>query len=460
MRPTALEPESIPGAAAVAGRPPRTFHLPAFARLQLSGGLKVVLAESHTVPLVQLHAALPVGVRYEPAGGEGLAALTISALREGTGRRDAARINEAAEDLGADILTHADWDMSSVVIELLSSDLPFGVELLFEMLGSPSFPAEALEALRRRQLSRLRQQSSAPADVADHWFAHALYGKTAYGRPLLGRRAGLQRIGRGAVVDFHRAHFGLPGMVLVAVGSFRVGQLARILESNSAGCSRAAPPPPPAIEPTSPGLTRVFLLDLPHATQTQLRVGHVGVARGHPEFASLQLLSAVLARRLKRRLREERGYTYHLRCRFISRSCAGPFAVTAGVGNEHVGEAVREITREMEALRQEPVPAAELDAARHYLTGVYLRSFQPGHDFVTQLKLLAAHDLPDDHFASYLGRLADADAARLLRLARRHLHPRGLAVVAAGPGALLRRQFGDCPELIEIEAGGVGAPCD
>lgn len=459
MSPAASSSELLLGEKAEGGRP-RAHRLPAFTRLRLGGGLRVVLAENHATPLVQLHAALPSGVRFEPAGGEGLAALTMSALREGTERRDAAQINDAAEDLGADILTHADWDMSSAVIELLSSDLPFGVGLLFEMLSSPSFPGAAVEALRRRQLARLRQQSSAPADIADHWFARALYGEAAYGRPLLGRRSSLQGIGRAALSDFHRAHFGLPGMVLVAVGGFRAEQLACVLESNSEGCSRAAPPEPPAIEPPRIGVTRAFLLDLPHAAQTELRMGHVGVARGHPEFASLQLLSAVLGRRLKRSLREGQGHAYQLRCRFISRSCAGPFAVSAGVGNEHVGEAVREIAREMEGLRHVPVTGAELDAARNYLTGVYLRSFQPGYEFVTQLKLLAVQDLPADHFASYLEALAGADAERLLRLARRHLYPRALVVVAAGPAALLRTQLADCPELIEIEAGGVGAPFD
>jgi predicted Zn-dependent peptidase len=249
-------------------------------------------------------------------------------------------------------------------------------------------------------------------------------------------------------------------MVLVAAGSFRAEHLARLVESSAAACTRAAPPAPPALEPPALGHTRAFVLDLPHAAQTELRAGHIGVARGHPEFAALQLLSAVLGRRLKRRLRGERGYTYHLRCRFISRGSAGPFAVSAAVGNDHAGETVREIAREMERLQQEPAPAAELDAARNYLTGVYLRSFQPGHELLTQLKLLAAHDLADDHFACYLRSLAEADAARLLRLAREHFHPRRMAVVAAGPAAGLRAQLARCDEVVAIETGGLDAPCD
>jgi predicted Zn-dependent peptidase len=429
----------------------RPHRLPLFQRLQLAGGLKVVLAENHLVPLVQLHATVPAGAHLDPAGLEGTASLLASALKEGTLRHGAEHLNEAAAELGADILTRADWDMSSVVFELMSSDIPFAVEMLFEMLASPALPHKAVEGLRRRHLSRLAQQTSAPAEAANDLFARAIYGETRYGLPLLGSPAGLQRIDRETLLDFHRAHFGTPSMVVVVAGSFRPKELLRLIESSAAGCLRGEPPAPPAIEPPTLEQTQVWLTDMPRAAQTELRIGHVGVPRGHPEFAPLQVMSAVLGRRLKRRLREELGYIYHLRCRFVSRNCAGPFAIAAGVGNEHVGAVVREVVYEMERLQREPVPKAELDAAQNHLTGVYLRSFQPGHDLIAQLKLLAAQNLPDDHFALYLQSLRDADAAQVIRLARRYLHPHRLVVAATGPAASLRQQLARCGDLIEIE---------
>ncbi|MCA1636053.1 MAG: insulinase family protein [Acidobacteria bacterium] len=430
---------------------PRAHRLPTFQRLQLAGGLKVLLAENHVVPLVQLHAAVHAGAQFDPAGMEGTASLLASALKEGTVRRGAERINEAAEDLGADILTRADWELSSVVIELMSSDLPFAVETLFEMLASPALPRKALEGLRRRHLSRLDEQSAEPREAANDLFARAVYGDARYGLPLPGTPSGLQRIDRETLLDFHHTHFGRRGMVVVAAGSFRPEELLRLIEAAASSGLRGEPPSPRAVEPPPLGQTRVWLRDAPRAAQTELRLGHVGVPRGHPEFASLQVMSAVLGRRLKRRLREELGYTYHLRCRFVSRHCAGPFAIAAGVGNEHVGTAVREVVCEMERLQQEPVSGAELDTAQNYLTGVYLRSFQPGHDLIAQLKLLAAQDLPDDHFARYLQSLCEADAAHVTRLARRYLHPRQMAVAAVGPAASLRRQLAGCGELVELE---------
>lgn len=452
MNPLRSQPDSLSGAPPTADQ--RPHRLPMFHRFRLAGGLKVVLAENHVVPLVQLHAALPAGAHFDPEGLEGTASLLASALKEGTVRRGAEQINEAAADLGADILTRAEWDMSSVVFELMSSDLPFAVELILEMLAAPALPHKAVEGLQRRQLSRLAQQASQPAEVADNLFARAVYGDTRYGLPLLGTQTGLQRIDRETLFDFHRAHFGTPGMVIVVAGSFRPEELLRFIESSGDGCLRSAPPAPPAIETPALEQMRVWLTDMPRAVQTEVRIGHVGVTRGHPEFASLQVMSAVLGRRLKRRLREELGYTYHVRCRFISRNCAAPFSIAAGVGNEHVGAAVREVIYEMERLQREAVPEAELTAAQNHLTGVYLRALQPSHNLIAQLKLLAAHDLPDDHFALYLQSLRDADAAQVMRLARQHLHPRRMAVAAAGPATSLRQQLVSCGELVELEPAG------
>lgn len=428
----------------------RLPRLPSFCRVRLAGGLTVVMTENHTVPLVQLHAAVPAGAHFDPLGRAGSASLLASALKEGTESRSADRIYQAAEDLGADILTWVDWDMSSIVIELLSSDLPFAIDLLFEMLSSPALPTKAVEGLRRRQLSRLSQQSCHPAEIANQWFARAVYGETHYGNPLLGSRASLQRINRDTLFDFHRAHFGLRGMVLVASGSFSAEELALRVEAASSDCLREERPASPSIEPPPLRSVKVYLVDMPRATQTEVRLGHVGVPRTHLEFASLQVMSAILGRRLKHKLREECGYTYHVRCRFVSRNCAGPFAITAAVSNENVGRVVREIVREMERLQREPVSEGELHAAQNYLTGVYLRSLQPGHELVAQLKLLAAQDLPDDHFTRYLEQLRDGNAADITRLARRCLHPERMIVVASGPAVSLRGQLADCGELIEI----------
>ena len=91
--------------------------------------------------------------------------------------------------------------------EFLSRDLDFGVELLSDLIRSPAFPDSSVERLKRRHLDLLRQQAYQPAEVADLWFARAVYGDHVYGRALLGSSSSLNAIERGNLVDFYRNHF-------------------------------------------------------------------------------------------------------------------------------------------------------------------------------------------------------------------------------------------------------------
>ena len=57
----------------------QTIQLPKSKTESLANGLKVTLAEQHTVPLIEVRMRIPAGVAYEPEGREGLARLTARA---------------------------------------------------------------------------------------------------------------------------------------------------------------------------------------------------------------------------------------------------------------------------------------------------------------------------------------------------------------------------------------------
>jgi zinc protease len=190
---------------------------------------------------------------------------------------------------------------------------------------------------------------------------------------------------------------------------------------------------------------RVIVVDRPGAAQTELRVGHVGVPRGHSDRAGLGFLNAILGgkftSRINLNLRERLGITYGAHSRFVDRRSAGPFVVSCALSNEAVGLGAREILGELTRLREEPIADREIEETRSYLLGVFPYGLQTVEGLAARLRDIAIHDLPLDHTERVIDTYRAIDGTELTRLARAHLAPRSSLVVAAGPADVIAPQL-------------------
>jgi zinc protease len=440
-------PSGCPGTLAVAP-PPIAWDWPVLdvVRTTLANGLRIILTESHTVPLVWLSWLSQAGFECDPPELTGLAAMTPLLLREGTAHRDAGQITGELDDLGADLVAGGDWDNGFLNLELLSRDLAVGAGLLLDMACRARFPEAGVTRLRQRRLAELRRRQ--PRSLADDEFARALYGDTAYGRSPLGTQETLPRIEAADVAAFHAARYQPATSCLVLVGSFDSAAVVDLLGSFE------LPPLPPSFEPPplpfapiAEPAAGVRLVDFPLAAQTELRVGHAGVARASRDLPALQVLNTVLgggpSSRLAESLRQRQGVTYNVHSRFAARRGGGPFVVSTSVASDAAGAALAAITFEIERLCAEPVPVAELEQAKRRLLGAELRRSQSILGMGGTLSQAAFEKDPAYGFEARRRGIAAVEPESLLELARRHLHPERLVAVAAGPAAALQAQFSD-----------------
>jgi zinc protease len=177
--------------------------------------------------------------------------------------------------------------------------------------------------------------------------------------------------------------------------------------------------------------------------QTEIRIGHPGLRRRHPDFHAVSVMSAILGglfnSRLNMKLREEKGYTYGASAGFDLRRARGPFTARAAVNTAATVPALHEFLAELGRIREEPVTDAELRAARDYLVGVFPLRFETPGPVAGSLAGLFVHDLPDDELATYRGAIEAVSAADVLRVARAHIRPESAAIVLVGDHG----QFGD-----------------
>ena len=430
----------------------RPFHFPDVRRRTLSNGLELIVAENHAFPVATLDLVLPSGGLVDPPDRGGVAALTAALLESGGGGLDAAAVAEAVDALGLALETGVSWDSTLTGFTALSSRLETGMEILAGLVVRPEFPAGEVERIRGERLASLAQRRSDPAELADELLNHFVYAPGhPFGRRLGGVRSTLSALGRTDVADFHARRYRPLGAALCAAGDVTLEQVAELAERHLAGWEGAPDAVAAAVPENRFAQTTIVLADRPGAVQSEVRVGHLGIARTDADFYPVTVMNAILggvfSSRLNLNLRERLGYTYGASSAFAGRRLPGPFSASSAVQVEGTAHAVSEILRDMRRMQEEPVSDAELDDARAYLAGVFPLSLQTSDGLASRLSALRIYDLPDDHWDHHRARLLAVTAAEVQDAAARRLLPDRAAVVVVGDAARLRG---------ELEGIGVG----
>ena len=208
-------------------------------------------------------------------------------LTLGTRRRSAAQIASEVDGLGASLSAHAGWEATALHLQGLKEDLDRLLELLREMVAEPSFPEEEFAQLQQRRVAALVQQKDESQIVAGERFEEILFRGTPYDHPVYGTLKTVPLISRDEVQDFYRRRSLPEGSFWVLAGDVDPEDCFRRLEANfsilTPGPARTSP-----FHPAPPQGIRTFLIDRPDLTQSQIRLGHLGIPPVHPDSLRLR----------------------------------------------------------------------------------------------------------------------------------------------------------------------------
>jgi len=429
----------------VADRPthgePRPYHFPRFERTELANGLGLITIDLPGRALVTASLVLPSGAADEPDELGGVTSLMARAMTEGTAKRDAIELTEASERLGASLHAEAGWDGLSISVDVPAERLSAALELAAEIAIEPSFPAADVERMRDERLNDLLQAKADPRRRADDGFVETIYAPgSTYGRPSGGTEATVPGLDADACRAMHARRLDPSRMTLILGGDFAaVGEDVRSIVEDRFGAWSANPAAEAPKEPrvkAARDARIVRVIHRPGSVQTEIRVGHLGVARKIPDFHAVSVMSAILGglfnSRLNRKLREEKGYTYGAGAGYDMRRGVGPFAVRAAVNTDVTVPATQDILAELETMHAAPPSSAELHAARDFLVGVFPLRFETPPAVVGALAGLLIHDLPLDELDRYRPAIEAVSDADVEQAARAHIDPAALAIVLVG----------------------------
>ena len=438
-RPARLVGGVLVAVAIWAAGPPALAAAPLAHREVLPTGTVLLVAERPALPIVVVTVWLHAGSALDPPGAPGLANLTAALLTRGTARRTGPELDRAIESVGGSLEADAGKDGVSVSLAVLRKHLDLGLDLLAEVLLTPTFREDELDRTRREIAAELERAEQNPETLASWALSEMLFPGHPYGHAVAGTVESVTRITRDQILAFHREHYRPDDTVIAVAGDVTRDEVRRALLARLGSWSRPAGPPaavataaarPPTVAST---LTREL-------TQATVLLGGPAVRQGHPDYFALlvasQLLGGGSSSRLYTALREDRGLVYSISSGLSPGRYGASIVVALQSRNEAVDEAVRLVREQMDRLRARPVGDDELDLARSYLIGSFpLRLDTTGK--VARF-LIAVEDagLGLGYPELFRQRVAQVTAADVARVAARYLDPAGFStVVVRGVGA-------------------------
>lgn len=416
--------------------PPPTLKLPPMERFNLNNGLEVIFMAKHDVPLIQMIVMIHSGEAMASRDKLGLATLTFDMMDEGAGELNALQLADETEFLGARISVSAGLHTGVGSLFVPAAKFEKALSLFADIIQLPTFPESELERLKKERLTRLMQMHDESRAIASYLFDKVLYGdKHPYGSPLSGNEKTIRSIATDDLRKFHNEHVNAGNATIIVVGATTKEELIPKLESAFGNWARKETkkttwPPISQIESRN-----IFLVDKPDAAQSEIRIGRIGVDRKTEDFFPIIVMNTILGgaftSRLNQNLREQHGYSYGASSTFDMRPLPGPFLAASAVQTDVTDKALVEFFKELQGML-ELVSDEELERAKNYVAYRFPSDFQTVSQIAGRISQLVMYGLPDSYFNDYIGNALAVTKEDVLRVARKYIDPKKIAVVVVG----------------------------
>ena len=310
------------------------------------------------------------------------------------------------------------------------------------MVRQPRFAAERVSLLRDNLLDSLQRREDDPLTVLEREWGWLLFGRD-HPTTRAVRAEQLAALRREEMVAFHTRHWRPEAMVIAVSGDVDppavVAALDRLLGDWKSAPAAAPAPSPDAPVPAAPA-PGLHLRDL-QVPQAKIAFGHRGPRRSgweDPDEAPLLVLAEVLGgdgavSRLRRRLRAQEGLVYRARSRIsLGQHQPGALQVFLETEPQHAARALALARGELLRLREEEVPAAELELARTSLLHLFPLLFDSAERRAGRFAEDVLLGRPHSYWSNFRRRVEAVEAPDVLRVARRHIRPEELVAVVVG----------------------------
>jgi zinc protease len=405
-------------------------------RKVLRNGMILYLMESHELPTFEMRAIVRTGSIYEPVEQTGLASLAGTVMRSGgTRSMTPDELNRRLEYIGARLSSWVGSESGGASLSCLSKDTDEALHIFADVLMHPSFNEEQLELEKEKRKEAIRRRNDRPGSILNREFNHLLYADHPYGR--IQEWEQIKDLTPEDLKRFHQRYFKPNNIILGVAGDFNTKRIIKKIEKVFKSWKKGrldSPARPKIAKSYRPG---VYLIKK-EITQSNVRMGHLGVKLGNPDEYAIRVMNFILGggsftSRMTSKVRSDEGLAYSVRSSFDTGSKDyGTFSASCQtkVGSTH--RAIELMLEEIKKIQEGLVAEEELQTAKEAYINKYVFNFTDPMSILSQLMYIEYNDRPKDYLQTYLQNVRMVTREDVLRVAKEYLEPEGLTLLVVG----------------------------
>jgi len=420
-----LDRSKIPGPG-----PAPAIAFPDYDILTPPNGIRVIIVKNSELPTVSISLLIDRKPVLEK-GDAGCIDIAGQLLRSGTTTRTKDQLDEEVDLIGG--------DLSSSGTNVYASGLSKNTEKLFELMSDitlhPSFPQDELDKILTQTKSGLQYRKTDPGMIADVVRKKLVYGaEHPYGE--VETEATVANVTREKCIEAYNNYFKANYAIMAVVGDVDKDIVMKLVNKYFGSWTKGTLPSFTYADPKRLDKVHVAFVDRPSSVQSMIRIAQaVSLQRTSPDVLPVQVMNTILGGgmfRLFINLREKHAYTYGAYSSLSPDDLIGNFTASTSTKNGVTDSAITEVFNEINRIRNEKVDSTELQMAKNYLSGSFVRGLEHANTIAEDAITIERYGLPKDYYKTYLKRLDAVTAEDVQTAAKKYLDPATMLVAVVG----------------------------
>ncbi len=399
----------------------------------LKNNLPVYYINSTEEDIIKIDFVFNAGKWYSDS--ELIASLTNKMLIEGSKKYSSSKIADIFDFYGAYTEQNTGNDFSAITLYCLNKHLDKVLPVMSDIIENPIFPENEFETLVQNTKQNYVVNNEKVNFLARKHFPELIFGSNhPYGKSSDLKE--FDTIDISKISSFYNKNYLTDKMKIFVSGKVDKKTIKVVEKYFGDLAIKSIKEPICKSKINDDFVNKTNYIEKKNVVQSAIRIGRKIPNRGSADYMKIKIYNVILGgyfgSRLMENIREDKGYTYGIGSGVVSYKNDAMFFISTELKAEVTKDAINEIYKEIDRLKQEFVSEEELNLVKNYMLGSILRNADGPFAMADLKKELILNNLPNDYYENYIESIKNINSKDIQLIANKYFNTNNLAELVVG----------------------------